>query len=284
MFENFTRQKDFLICVDSDGCALDTMEVKQRQAFIPETIKYWGMENIADDAWEVMIFTHLYSQYRGLVRYELLVRAIDFLKERGVPTPNIDAIRAFVADDHYEKTLPGLMQYEKDHPAPGLNTAIVWAQAIDITVKNLKADIRVFPLVRESLERLQERADIVVISVTPTEQLTREWESHDLAQYANLITGQEFGAKAKRIASLLKLGYAAEKVLMMGDAPGDWRAADANGVLFYPILAGQEDQSWQAFYDEHCAAFLEGRYHGALQDELIAAFNANLPYRLPQKD
>ena len=30
----------FLIAIDSDGCAFDTMEIKQKECFIPNTIKY----------------------------------------------------------------------------------------------------------------------------------------------------------------------------------------------------------------------------------------------------
>ena len=31
----FTKQKQFLVCVDSDGCAMDTMNVKHERFFGP---------------------------------------------------------------------------------------------------------------------------------------------------------------------------------------------------------------------------------------------------------
>ena len=37
---------------------------------------------------------------------------------------------------------------------------------------------------------------------------------------------------------------------MIGDAPGDMKAARANGALFFPINPGHEDESWERFYDE----------------------------------
>ena len=38
---------------------------------------------------------------------------------------------------------------------------------------------------------------------------------------------------------------------MIGDAPGDLAAADANSVFFYPILVNHEIESWSEF----CSVF-----------------------------
>ena len=36
--------KEFLVGIDSDGCAFDTMELKHKECFIPNTIKYLKFE------------------------------------------------------------------------------------------------------------------------------------------------------------------------------------------------------------------------------------------------
>ena len=41
--EDFQKTKDFLICVDSDGCAMDTMDVKHIKGFGPEAVNTWGL-------------------------------------------------------------------------------------------------------------------------------------------------------------------------------------------------------------------------------------------------
>ena len=43
----FQKQKDFLVCVDSDGCAMDTMDIKHFRCFGPCMVEEWGLE-----AWE----------------------------------------------------------------------------------------------------------------------------------------------------------------------------------------------------------------------------------------
>lgn len=39
--------------------------------------------------------------------------------------------------------------------------------------------------------------------------------------------------------------YDSDKVLKIGDAPSDYRAAWENGILFYPIVPGRETESWR---------------------------------------
>ena len=47
------------------------------------------------------------------------------------------------------------------------------------------------------------------------------------------------------------------RILMIGDAPGDLKAARANGALFYPINPGAEDLSWKRFHDEAFDRFVD---------------------------
>ena len=61
---------------------------------------------------------------------------------------------------------------------------------------------------------------------------------------------------------------------MVGDAPGDRKAAEANGVLFYPIDPGHEDESWRRFHDEALPRFFAGTYAGAYMAEQVARFEA----------
>ncbi len=85
----------------------------------------------------------------------------------------------------------------------------------------------------------------------------------------------------------LKLGagakYAKDHVLMIGDAPGDLKAARANGFLFFPINPGREDASWQRFFEEGMGRFLKGTFAGEYETSLMAEFDAILPDQPPWK-
>ena len=64
---------------------------------------------------------------------------------------------------------------------------------------------------------------------------------------------------------------------MIGDAPGDQSAAKSNGVLFYPINPGHEDESWKRFYEEVLDKFFAGTFVGTYEDNLIKEFEGYLP-------
>jgi hypothetical protein len=70
---------------------------------------------------------------------------------------------------------------------------------------------------------------------------------------------------------------------MIGDAPGDLKAAKANGAWFYPINPGNEAESWKRLLEQALERFLEGRYGGAYEDARIAEFEALLPDTPPWK-
>ena len=74
------------------------------------------------------------------------------------------------------------------------------------------------------------------------------------------MLAQDVGSKAACIARMLSFGYAPDKVLMIGDAPGDCDAAQKNGVHYYPILVNHEKQSWTEAVDVAFARLRSGDY------------------------
>jgi phosphoglycolate phosphatase-like HAD superfamily hydrolase len=98
-----------------------------------------------------------------------------------------------------------------------------------------------------------------------------------------VIAGQELGKKALHLELAARGRYASDHILMIGDAPGDMRAARANDALFYAINPGHEEESWQRFYEEAMLKFLAGEYAGAYEAAVIAEFEKMLPEVPPWK-
>lgn len=274
---------DFFIGIDSDGCAFDTMEVKHKECFIPNIIKYWGLQPVSKFAREAAEFVNLYSKWRGINRWPALVMTFDLLRERaevrarGVEPPQAPCIRAFIADDAFAKSNDGLRDYMAQYPDPALDTAWAWTNAVNAAIADLVHGVPPFPFVRESLAALADKADMIVVSATPVEALAREWEEHDIARYTRAIAGQEMGKKAQHLELAAKGKYPADRILMIGDAPGDMKAARANGALFFPVNPGHEQESWQRFYEEGMHKFLSTEYAGVYEAKLIAQFEKLLP-------
>jgi hypothetical protein len=127
------------------------------------------------------------------------------------------------------------------------------------------------------------KADVVVVSATPGEALEREWGEHGLIKHVALLAGQELGSKKEHLALAAKGRYVADKILMVGDALGDWEAARAAEALFFPINPGFEDESWQRFFEEGLPRFFAGTYAGEYMSAQMERFRELLPERPPWK-
>ncbi len=273
--------KKFLVCIDSDGCAFDTMEIKHKECFCPAYIEHFGLQAVskyARDAWD---FANLYSCYRGIHRILSLLKAVDVLgerdevKERNFTPPALAELRAYVAQGK-PLSNAGLKAYLDEHPeAEEIRTTLNWSNDVNERVGRMVHGVPPFPHVRECLEKLSRYADIVIVSATQQLALEREWNEHNLMHLVSAVKGQESGTK-KEIIAAIKDQYEPGHVLMIGDAPGDQDAAKANGALFYPIRPDQEAQSWGEF-DECIDAFLAGTYAGEMEAERIRQFEKMLP-------
>jgi len=280
--------KEYFVAIDSDGCAFDTMEIKHKECFIPNIIKHWELQPVSKYARAAAEFVNLYSKWRGVNRFPALIMVFDLLEEwdkvqeRNVRIPEAPNLRKWI---EVESKLgnPALEAYCKDHDEPDMHQALRWSTGVNETVADMVHGVPPFPHVRESLEKAQDFADILVCSATPHEALTREWEEHDIAKYPFSIAGQEQGKKAEHIEMAAKGKYDPAKMLMIGDAPGDMKAARANEALFFPILPGNEDVSWKRLHDEGLDKFLAGEYAGEYESQLIEEFDSYLPETPPWK-
>jgi hypothetical protein len=62
ILDDLKPQKEFFIGIDSDGCAFDTMEIKQKECFCPNTVKFWSLQAVSKYARETVEFVNLYSK------------------------------------------------------------------------------------------------------------------------------------------------------------------------------------------------------------------------------
>lgn len=286
IFPEYAPEHRRLVCIDSDGCAFDTMEIKHKECFCPVTILVWGLQPISKYVREAWDFGNLYSVSRGRSRFHELVMVFDWLAERkevrrlGFALPEIDSFRNWV------RTSPILnndsLRAQAEAGDPVMRRALEWSLEVNRRVAEMVKGIPPFPGVRESLMRLSDHADIAIVSATPREALQREWMEHDLMQYVRQLCAQEDSSKAECIAALSP-HYQPENVLMIGDAPGDLEAARQNGALFCPIRPGEEIDSWQDFCDEGLNRFLNRTYAGAYEAAQIKKFDACLPETPPWK-
>jgi phosphoglycolate phosphatase-like HAD superfamily hydrolase len=274
--------KDFFVGIDSDGCAFDTMEIKQKECFCPNFIKHWGFQPVAKVTRETWEFVNLYSKYRGCNRFLAVIEAMNLLKDRkelkarNFTMPDIGPLIEWTRKETRLGN-PVLAAYAAEVKDPVIDRALAWSREVNEDIAGMIYGIPPFPLVWESLERLDSVADLMVVSQTPVEALEREWEEHGIASFVRVIAGQEYGTKSEHLKFAAKGKYPDDHILMIGDAPGDLKAARSNGVLFFPINPGSEEESWERFYQDGIDKFLSLSYFGDYQDHLIREFESLLP-------
>ena len=281
VLRDFKPTREFFIGIDSDGCIFDSMEIKHKECFTPMFVKYFGLQPVSKYARETWDFVNLYSKTRGVNRFPALSRSLNLLRER----PQVTARKVEVADTRAlddwitreTKLGNAALNAEVKNGNQGLAQVKAWSDAVNASIADIVHGVPPFPRVAGSLEKLNAKADAMVISQTPAEALKREWAEHRIDRFVKIIAGQEMGTKTEHLQFAAKGKYPANKILMIGDAPGDYKAAKANGALFYPIVPGKEEASWQRFFDEGLDRFFAGKFAGDYETTLYREFDASLP-------
>jgi phosphoglycolate phosphatase-like HAD superfamily hydrolase len=231
---------------------------------------------------------NLYSVWRGTNRFPALIKVLDLLSEwpeprrRGVTIPNIQPLRDFV-NSGVPQGNPALQELVAKNQDPILELTLEWSKAVNRAIADLVEGVPPFPGVRECLDKLAPRADLAVVSGTPGEALQREWEEHRIQHYAAIIAGQEMGTKKEHLQIMAGGRYPPGRTLMIGDAPGDLKAARANGFLFFPINPGREEESWERLLREGLDRFFGGTFVGDYEKALVKEFDKLLPETPPWK-
>lgn len=281
-------ERSFFVGIDSDGCAFDTMELKHKECFIPNIVRFYDLQAVSKYAREAAEFVNLYSRWRGINRFPALRMVLDLLEERpevakrGVRIHDRRAIDGFIGSG-VPLGNPALRAAFEQTGDADLGLLLRWSEAVNTAIADMVHGVSPFPYVRECLERLRPHADMMCVSATPLGALRAEWEEHGIAGYVRLIVGQEIASKREAIGAATAAGYAKDRVLMIGDAPGDLDAARSNGALFYPVVPGEEEASWERLQAEGLDRFLGGTYAGEYEEGLIDHFERQLPGIPPWK-
>jgi phosphoglycolate phosphatase-like HAD superfamily hydrolase len=278
----FEPEKEFFIGIDSDGCAFDTMEIKQKECFCPNFIKYFRMQPVSKYARETWEFVNLYSINRGCNRFLAVCETLRLLatrpeiKARNFKVPSADSLIEWTKKET-KLGNPALIRYAAEVNDPFINQTLEWSMKVNEDIEKMVFGINPFPYVRECLNKMKSKADAIVVSQTPFDALKREWEENMIDSYVRMIAGQEHGTKSEHLKYAAKGKYPDDKILMIGDANGDLKAARSNGVLFYPVNPGKEEASWERLFREGLDRFFAGTYKGTYEAELIKEFENYLP-------
>ena len=269
IFDSFERKHDFLVCVDSDGCVMDTMNCKHFHCFGPCMVTEWGLEEWKNEILERWNVINLFSMTRGINRFKGLAMALKEIDGKYKPITGVDALV------HWAETAPALSndgvakaaaEAAEDDAKLVLQKALNWSKEVNKAIVALDEALKVpYDGAKEGLAAAHAFADVAMVSSANRDAVEEEWGKFGLLEHTDIVLAQDVGSKAACIKEMLKFGYDLDKVVMIGDAPGDCDAAEKNGVHYYPILVNHEKESW----DEAVAVAF-----GKLQSGVYAEYGA----------
>ena len=266
LLHNLKPKKDYLICIDSDGCVINGMTVKHMKCFGPGIVEVFSLEEHREDILSYWNTINLYSSTRGINRFPGLVMALKYAIEKGYLDMDISQLVQWTTttgelsngslDAWIEK-----MKAEKQTIPRCLELAKEWSLWVNYHVAELAlAEKQAFLGAKKGIKEAKKSSNVVVVSSANRRAVEEEWEDNQLMNDVDLLMTQEYGSKASCLEQLKSAGYKEDCILMVGDALGDMQAAKDAGVLFYPILSGWEEESWEIFSNEVLPDFLAGCY------------------------
>ena len=248
IFDSFVRKHDYLVCVDSDGCVMDTMNCKHFNCFGPCMVNEWELEEWKDEILTRWNEINLFSMTRGINRFKGLAIALGEINEKYTRIAGVEALQ------HWAETAPALSndgaakaaaEATDEDAKTVLLKALSWSKAVNASIVELDEALKVpYEGAKEGLAAAHTFADVAMVSSANRDAVEEEWGKFGLLEHTDIVLAQDVGSKPACIKEMMKFGYDPCKVVMIGDAPGDSDAAEKNGVYYYPILVNHEKESW----------------------------------------
>ena len=192
-FDNFKRTKDCLICIDSDGCAMDTMDIKHKHCFGPCMVREWGLEAHEKAVLDIWNEVNLYTMTRGTNRFKGLLLTMQLCGERGIcHVEGYEEIRAWAdkASALSNTTLKAEIEdAEKEkRDCNALKKALDWSLRTNECIAALpENEMLPFDGMVEKLEKMHEFADVAVVSSANPEAVRSEWNRHGLVSHIYIM-------------------------------------------------------------------------------------------------
>ena len=132
----FIKKHDHLICVDSDGCAMDTMDVKHFNCFAPCMVDEWGLAPWRDEILSRWNDINLYTMTRGINRFKGLAIALSEISKKYRPIEDVEDL-VWWAENASELSNGALERLVASGAHPVFAKALAWSRAVNKAITEL---------------------------------------------------------------------------------------------------------------------------------------------------
>ena len=149
---DFQKNKEYLVCVDSDGCVMDTMEVKHIRCFGPCMVEEWGLETWKDEILASWNDVNLYTLTRGINRFKGLVIVLKEVNEKYKKVEDVATLIRWV--EHAKELSNGALEREiaANPQSVALQKALSWSRSVNERINALPEEEKLpFLMAKEGL-------------------------------------------------------------------------------------------------------------------------------------
>lgn len=270
------QKNKYIICIDSDGCALDTMNFKHIHYFAPFAIEVFNVDDkeLFTKYWNDI---NLFTSTRGCNRFIGLYKTFELMNASNNKYIRLETLKEWATNSKELSNSALKKEIEKTN-SDELKKVLLWSEKVNQAIKDKKEEPSIFDGVKDCFKTISQldNVDIAIVSAANLSALLKEWEEVGLKQYVKFIFSQENGSKKECLKELVdKHNYNSDKILMVGDSPGDYQAAFANKIHFYPILFDKEKESWNNLEKIYLTKFVNNQFSQDDQQQLLDIYNNN---------
>lgn len=258
-----------IVFIDSDGTVMDSMLIKHERALAPSIIEAFNLDDIKDTILNKWYNENIYAVTRGLNRFDALLSILKYLDEIGRGVTYLSDYEAWL-NSTSSKSLNDLEKYIVENHTSAMPEILKWGRLVTEKMESTKELIKPFKNVDKALKQMSQNFKVIIVSTANKRSLENEWGKYGFLPFTTEICSQEVGTKIQCIKHCLEK-YHPESAIMIGDSMLDYKAAQTNGIFFYPILQNKEAECWDEWMNTYEKEFASENY-AKINDALVEKF------------
>jgi hypothetical protein len=252
------HDKQVIVIIESEGAVFDINRYWHETAYLPSFIGCFGGNVDPAVAGEIWRTVALETSLRGEHPLVILLAALRVLNVLFPSMQRSVIIKTLEKYSLSESTLDDLFRLEERHPVEMM--IIDWFSMAEGLIQEL-GRVPHFSTAEEflrSAKYVAPRSEILVYSSLTEMSAMRMWQNAGLGECFYRIAGKERGRPGEYLRAALSAGFERSSIVAIGSSAKMFRASQLAGIRFFPISAGQEEESWKILAEQWFPAYLRG--------------------------
>jgi len=252
------HDKQIIVIIESEGAVFDINRYWHETAYLPSFIGCFGGNVDPAVVGEVWRTVALETSLRGEHPLMILLASLRVLNVLFPSMQRSVIIKTLEKYSLSENTLDDLFRLEERHPVEMM--IIDWFSMAEGLIQAL-GRVPHFSTAEEflrSAKYVAPRAEILVYSSLAEMSAMRMWQNAGLGECFYRIAGKERGRPGEYLRAALSAGFERSSIVAIGSSASMFRASQLAGIRFFPIAAGQEEESWKILAEQWFPAYLRG--------------------------